>query len=81
MVPLATGAKVAKVSSSKANLFRLIAQTIGDALDAVLKMFLAEVDQETKSQISQTQLRENLFGMDRIQRLNGFEFDDDEILH
>jgi hypothetical protein len=37
---------------TKADFFRFIGQTIGDAFDAVLKMFLAEVDQRPSRKLA-----------------------------
>jgi len=52
----------------------LLGHAIGDALDAVLDQVVAEVNEQSKSFVHQSQIGQHLFAMDRIQCGDRFQF-------
>jgi len=58
---------------------RSFRETVCDSFDAVLQMNLAEIDQQTQPMTAQPELGQNLFPVNRRERLHRFQFNDDTI--
>lgn len=59
----------------------LLRQPVRNPLHTGLEQCRAKVDQQTEAFVCEAKLREHLFGMDSREFFDGFQFNDDEVLH